>query len=85
MMMSGAMQQQQVRAQILAQVTALRQQEARLATTLAQVNNQLAALMRMRPSGPRNVQILVMQQQRAVLLAGIQQLEARIAMLLRML
>src|SRR5262245_17420722 len=84
MMMSAGMQQQARAQLILAQVTTLRQQEARLTTALAQVNNQLAALMRMRPSGSRNVQILLLEQQRATLVAGIQQLQARIALLLRM-
>jgi hypothetical protein len=85
MMMSGTMQQQMRVRLILAQVNALRQQEAVLAATLQQVNARLAVLMGMRPSGSRNVQILILEQQRANLVAGIQQLQARIAMLLRML
>jgi hypothetical protein len=84
-MTSMSMQQQMRAQQIVAQVTALRQQEAVLAATLQQVNARLAAVMLMRPSGSRNVQILVLEQQRATLVAGIQQLQARIAMLLRML
>jgi hypothetical protein len=84
-MISMAMQQQMRAQQIMAQMNALRQQEAVLAATLQQVNARLAAVMQMRPSGSRNVQILVLQQQRAALVAAIQQLQARIVMLSRML